>query len=135
MNRRYPETMTVIATYQCTAACEHCCFGSHPGITERLPLERILHHIDQAAALASINLVVFTGGECFLLGQDLIAAVARCTHRLQPVRIECIGRSPAARSTACAAGEAGLGTNVHRDAHQAFVLPDRIVTRCAPPPG
>jgi hypothetical protein len=133
MIRRYPDTMTVIATYQCTAACEHCCFGSHPGITKRLPLERILHHIDQAAALGSISLVVFTGGECFLLGEDLVKAVARCTEHGLSSR--CVSNAywavteEAALARLRPLAEAGLGDlNVSTgDAHQAFVPLDRII--------
>lgn len=72
-----PTTLTILPTYNCTAACENCCFGSHPGIAERVPLERILFYIDQAATLESVRLIVFSGGECFTLGDDLVAAVAR----------------------------------------------------------
>jgi hypothetical protein len=133
MIRRHPETLTLIATYQCTAACENCCFGSHPGIRKRLSLDRILHHIDQAAALGSIKLVVFTGGECFLLGNDLVQAVARCS--LHGLATRCVSngywatseRSAMARLRPLA--QAGLGDlNVSTgDAHQEFIPLDRIV--------
>jgi hypothetical protein len=72
-----PKTLTLLATYQCTAACDQCCFGCHPGKHGRIPQERILSYIDQAAALGSVVNVVFSGGECFLLGRDLEEAVAR----------------------------------------------------------
>jgi len=72
-----PKTLTLLATYQCTAACDQCCFGCHPRKHGRIPQERILSYIDQAAALGSVINVVFSGGECFLLGRDLVEAVGR----------------------------------------------------------
>jgi hypothetical protein len=133
MIRRHPDTITIIPTYQCTAACENCCFGSHPGVRERLSLERILHHIDQAASLGSVKLVVFTGGECFLLQDDLVQAVARCTSHGLASR--CVSNGYWAVSERSALDrlrplvEAGLGDlNVSTgDAHQEFIPIDRIV--------
>jgi hypothetical protein len=133
MTRRYPDTVTLIPTYNCTAACEHCCFGSHPGITTRLSLDRIVHHIDQAAALGSVRLIVFTGGECFLLGNDLTHAVARCTHHGLSSR--CVSNAYWATTEHAAIerlrplADAGLGDlNVSTgDAHQAFVPVARII--------
>jgi hypothetical protein len=133
MIRRHPDTVTLIPTYQCTAACENCCFGSHPGVTTRLPLERILHHIDQAAGLGSVKLVVFTGGECFMLGDDLRLAIACCTHHGLASR--CVTNGYWAVSEQAAVdrlgplAEAGLGDlNVSTgDAHQAFVPLPRVV--------
>ncbi len=133
MIRRYPDTLTLIPTYQCTAACVNCCFGSHPGVGTRLSIERILHHIDQAAALDSIKLVVFTGGECFLLGDDLSLAVARCTQHGLASR--CVSNGYWAVSDRAALdrlrplAEAGLcELNVSTgDAHQAFVPLPRVV--------
>ena len=77
---KHPTTLTLLASYQCTAACENCCFASHPGIEERLPLRRMLETIEQAAAMPSMRLVVFSGGECFMLEDELVIAVARCTE-------------------------------------------------------
>jgi len=57
--------------YQCTAACEHCCFSCSPRVTDRLPPERLADFILQAKKFETIKVVVFTGGECFLLGEDL----------------------------------------------------------------
>lgn len=81
-----PKTLTLLVTYQCTAACSQCCFGCHPGKTGRIPQERILSYIDQAAAMGSVLNVVFSGGECFLLGPDLIEAVARASKHGLPTR-------------------------------------------------
>jgi hypothetical protein len=74
-----PTTVSILSTYNCTAACENCCFGSHPGIHQRIPLDNILSYIDQAAAMRTVGLVVFSGGECFLLGDELNVAAAHAT--------------------------------------------------------
>ncbi len=98
-----------------------------------MPIEQVLHHIDQAAALGSVNLVVFTGGECFLLGDDLTRAVARCTSHGLASRCVSNGywavTEQAAIDRLRPLAEAGLGDlNVSTgDAHQAFVPLDRIV--------
>jgi hypothetical protein len=74
-------TLTLVVTYQCTAACYQCCFGCHPQKKIRMPQQRLLNYIDQAADTRSVENVVFTGGECFLLGRDLKEAIRRATDR------------------------------------------------------
>jgi hypothetical protein len=77
-----PQTLTLLPTYQCTASCAGCCFGSHPGRTGRMSLGRIQDAIDVAlAAFPTLSSVVFSGGECFLLRDDLRAAVAHASSR------------------------------------------------------
>jgi pyruvate-formate lyase-activating enzyme len=72
----HPKAITVLGTYRCTAACENCCFGSNPRLRERLELSDILRFIDEATnGCPSIEMLVFSGGECFLLGNDLNEAV------------------------------------------------------------
>ncbi|GAA0274940.1 radical SAM/SPASM domain-containing protein [Streptomyces polychromogenes] len=70
-----PEALTILGTYKCTAACENCCFGSNPFITKRLDLAQILSFVEEGARYPTCKLVVFSGGECFLLGKDLVSAV------------------------------------------------------------
>jgi len=65
-----PNTLTVLHTYQCTAACKNCCFGSNPSIKGRIPQERIKKYIHDAAEMG-IKLLVFSGGEAFLMKEDL----------------------------------------------------------------
>ncbi|MBV8726524.1 MAG: radical SAM protein [Candidatus Eremiobacteraeota bacterium] len=74
-----PSCLTILPTYRCTAACENCCFGSHPWVQGRIPQADILRYIDEAAALETIDNVVFSGGECFLLGDDLYEAIGRAS--------------------------------------------------------
>lgn len=84
----YPQTLTVLATYRCTAACEHCCFGSNPYLSERIGLADILQFIEEGASHPSLELLAFSGGECFLLGDDLGAALAFA--RSKGLRTRCV---------------------------------------------
>lgn len=68
-------TLSIVTTYQCTAACDHCCFTCSPQITKRIPREAIAALIADAAHIDSMRHVVFTGGECFLLGDELVEHV------------------------------------------------------------
>lgn len=72
---RFPSALTILPTYTCTAACENCCFGCTPRVEGRIPQDRLLQYIRQAKTLPSLRLIVFSGGECFLLGHDLDEAV------------------------------------------------------------
>lgn len=134
MKSRFPTTLTILPTYNCTAACENCCFGSHPGIKERIPLERILDYIEQAAAMKTVRLVVFSGGECFSLGDELVIAVARATELGLSTRCVSNGFWATSKERAdelldrlARAGldELNLSTG---DYHQAYVTPAKVVT-------
>lgn len=72
-----PHTLCLITTHQCTAACDDCCFSCAPHVTRRIPTERLASLIDEASELSSIRRIVFTGGECFLLGDELDSLIAR----------------------------------------------------------
>lgn len=73
---RGPNALCILPTYRCTAACANCCFGSHPWVEGRIDQETILRCIRETAAIGTVHLVAFSGGECFLLGDDLIEAIA-----------------------------------------------------------
>lgn len=72
-----PKTIAIATTYQCTAACKNCCFGCNPKIKVRLSLQEMKNYVDQAVEYYKDSLVVLvlTGGECFLLGNDLVEIV------------------------------------------------------------
>ena len=70
-----PRTLSLITTYRCTAACESCCFGCSPKSEGQLSFEQIEEAIISVHRLGSLKTVVFTGGECFLLKNDLVRAV------------------------------------------------------------
>lgn len=75
-----PHTLTILCTYQCTAACKQCCFESSPEVKGRLSREVILDRIDEAKReYPSLRLVVFSGGEATLLKQDLFDAISHCS--------------------------------------------------------
>lgn len=66
-----PHTLSLLVTKRCTAACDHCCFTCHPHRSESIPVDNIYKYIEQATMFPTMRVVVFTGGECFLLGEDL----------------------------------------------------------------
>jgi Radical SAM superfamily len=74
-----PRMLSLITTHQCTAACDHCCFGCSPRVTKAIPVERLHTLVDEAIAIDTIETVGFTGGECFLLGDALDDLIARAT--------------------------------------------------------
>lgn len=84
----FPSTMTILVTYGCTAACEQCCFESNPSIKHRLSLSQIKESIDAAkVAFPALKLVVFSGGEAFMLKDDLYEAVRYATSLNLKTRI------------------------------------------------
>jgi hypothetical protein len=75
-----PHTLTVLCTYQCTAACKQCCFESSPRVKGRLSLDTIIARISEAKkSFPGLRLIVFSGGEAFLLKDDLYSAVAHAS--------------------------------------------------------
>ena len=66
-----PHTLSLLVTKRCTAACDHCCFTCNPHRTESIPIPNLYKYIEQATIFPTMRVVVFTGGECFLLGKDL----------------------------------------------------------------
>jgi Radical SAM superfamily len=71
-----PRVLSILTTRRCTAACDHCCVGASPRAKDAIPIERIHGLIDEAKRIPSIERIVFTGGECFLLGKELDALIA-----------------------------------------------------------
>ncbi len=75
-----PTTLTILCTYQCTAACKQCCFESSPFIKGRLDKETIIARIAEAKlSFSGLKVVVFSGGEAMLLREDLFEAIAYCS--------------------------------------------------------
>ena len=67
-----PTTLTVIPTFKCTAACRDCCFECSPKVDDRIDSDELLDIIFKAKnTFSSLKLLVVSGGECFLLGDDL----------------------------------------------------------------
>lgn len=75
-----PTTLTILCTYQCTAACKQCCFESSPFVKGRLDKKTIIARIAEAKlSFPRLKVVVFSGGEAMLLREDLFEAIAYCT--------------------------------------------------------
>lgn len=108
-------SITFITTYQCTAACKECCFESSPTLkSDRLDSETMIRVIKEAiATLPSLELVVFSGGECFMLKDELFKTIAFATS--QGLKTRCVsngywGKTPAAaQRIAAKLAEAGIG--------------------------
>ncbi len=66
-----PHTLSLIVTHKCTAACDHCCFTCSPKQNAAIPVPNLFKYIEESTAIAGLRVVVFTGGECFLLGDQL----------------------------------------------------------------
>lgn len=72
-----PSTISFLTTYKCTASCKNCCFKCNPSQTARLTLEQMKDYLDKSLFYYSdsIKVMVLTGGECFLLGDDLYSII------------------------------------------------------------
>ena len=128
-----PTVLTILGTYKCTAACDNCCFGSNPYLTKRLDLEDILGFIAEGAQYPECRLVVFSGGECFLLRDDLVRAVEYATSLGLATRCVTNGfwakRIEHGRRRLTALKEAGLRElNVSTgDYHQQYVDQETVI--------
>lgn len=68
-----PSSLGLITTTRCTAACKDCCFGCSQKRHETMSYDMIINSIDSAKnSFPDIKLIVLTGGECFLLGEDIL---------------------------------------------------------------
>ena len=108
-----PLTFTLLPTYRCSAACEQCCFGSNPRVLERLSLGEMCELVDAAVRdFNNLQLLVVSGGECFLLGDDLFAVIAHAKQhglRVRTVTNGFWGKGlKAAERIAVRAAQAGL---------------------------
>jgi organic radical activating enzyme len=131
--RLEPEVLTILGTYKCTAMCENCCFGSNPYLTQRLDLDRILAFITAGARHPNCKLVVFSGGECFLLRSDLNAAIehatslglsTRCVTNGYWAKRMAHGRDRLAGLVASGLKELNISTGDH---HQRWVSQEAVV--------
>jgi hypothetical protein len=78
--------LSLLVTLQCTAECLHCGTISSPRNKKRLPIEKAKTAIDQAKA-NEFKLVVFTGGEPLLYGDDLFELIQHATAYNLPTRV------------------------------------------------
>nr|VFJ67553.1 MAG: Radical SAM superfamily enzyme, MoaA/NifB/PqqE/SkfB family [Candidatus Kentron sp. FW] len=76
-----PTTLALIVTRQCTASCDHCCFSCSPKEHDTLPAEVAYKVIDSASDIDFFKVVVFSGGECFLLEDELDELISYATRK------------------------------------------------------
>lgn len=130
--RRAGRTLSVMPTWRCTAACEHCGTLSSPKNKVYLDEHLVNNAIDQAAD-AGYGAVCFTGGEATLAWDVLIAGIAHATSRGLPTRLVTNAHWALDRTRAAAkVGElraAGLKEINYStgDQHARFVPVERVV--------
>ncbi|MEA2690228.1 MAG: hypothetical protein QOD51_2835, partial [Candidatus Eremiobacteraeota bacterium] len=128
-----PRYLSLVTTRRCTAACDHCCVGAGPRETDAIPVERMHRLIDEAARIPSFELIAFTGGECFLLGEALDELIGRATSRGFRTRVITNGfwakSSEAARARVESVRARGLGEMMLSTGtfHQRFVPVARVI--------
>ncbi|MEI6076261.1 MAG: radical SAM protein [Verrucomicrobiota bacterium] len=76
-----PHTLSLITTHRCTAACDHCCFSCSPTTSASITIPKLYRYIQEATEIPTLKVIVFTGGECFLLGSELDKLVKEAADR------------------------------------------------------
>ncbi|MFI3297911.1 MAG: 4Fe-4S cluster-binding domain-containing protein [bacterium] len=84
-----PGTISFLTTFQCTAECKNCCFGCSPKTKGKLSLEEMKLYLDQAIMHYGdgLKVLVLTGGECFLLKDDLVEIIRYGASKELVVRV------------------------------------------------
>lgn len=81
------EQLAIITTDKCPIRCAHCLMSSGPENSSVLSFSEISKAIDFFNAKHELQMVVFTGGESSLLGNDLFESIAYCYERNIPTRL------------------------------------------------
>lgn len=71
-----PIQAVVLTTFKCTAACPECCFECSPDNEKILSYQEIVSFLEQCHKKWNMRRVIWSGGECFLLGEDLKRGIA-----------------------------------------------------------
>lgn len=130
------DVLVLNTTMTCPLSCDFCCYGCHPGRSERMPIDQALSLIDQAAAIEHFSSVGFTGGEPMVHRDDFLAMIDRCALHGLPFTVASSGywgesgeeaRDLAARMAACGLRRMNISCD---PSHAEFVTPD-AVTRAA----
>ncbi|HTW86211.1 MAG TPA: radical SAM protein [Candidatus Sulfotelmatobacter sp.] len=128
-----PLVLSILTTRRCTAACDHCCVGAGPKATDAIPIPRIHALLDEALAVPSIQRIGFSGGETFLLGDDLDDLIRHATSNGFHTRALSNGYwakdAPTAMARVATLREAGLRELMLSTGtfHQRFVPPARVL--------
>lgn len=133
-----PRSLTLLTTYQCTAACKQCCFESTPQVKGRLSRDALIERISSAKeAFPALTIVVFSGGESFLLKEDLYSAIEHATSLGLKTRIvtnaswgKRADRAAEVAAHLFSAGLSELNISTGSD-HAEFVPPASVVNAAA----
>jgi hypothetical protein len=80
-------SLVLSTTYKCPVKCRYCGAECSPENNERLSYNDMISFIDQVYTFGKLHLVVFTGGEPFLLGNNLLRSVKYCSDKGLTTRI------------------------------------------------
>lgn len=82
-----PTTAAIITTYKCTAACQECCFECSPRVSNnQISYNEMKLFIDQIQKYNSIKILVWSGGECFLIRHNLLKGISYAKAKGIPSR-------------------------------------------------
>lgn len=129
-----PLILTISPTHKCTSSCENCCFGCNPQIDFFMDYDTIIMYIDEALeAYPTIQVLVLTGGECFLLGEDLTRIIQYATNKGLKTRVVTNGYWANTYEAALNRLEPLVNAGLYEinfstgDEHAKFVSPENIV--------
>ncbi|WP_339101618.1 radical SAM protein [Candidatus Enterococcus clewellii] len=75
-------TAAILTTNKCSAACQECCFQCTPKNNNRVTLHQMKVFVDNLLTdFPEVKSLVFTGGECFLLKQDLFDIITYASEK------------------------------------------------------
>lgn len=71
-----PSVLSLLTTMYCTAKCRNCCFQCSPHRKEKMTLCEMKSYIDIVGKeFPTVKIVVFSGGECTSLKDDLLNSI------------------------------------------------------------
>ncbi len=79
--------LVLSVTNRCPIACPHCVATASPRGRARLTLREMRTAVDDMFGLGRLRMVIFTGGEPFLLREDLLDMVGYCAAKGLTTRI------------------------------------------------
>ena len=83
-----PKVVTLLTTFKCTAQCNNCCFQCSPKSQKKMSFNEMKTWLGKCLdTYPTIKIVVFSGGECTLLGKSLLDIIAFVSSREVSTRI------------------------------------------------
>ena len=126
------DSMGIILTNKCDAVCEHCCFSCSPKSNLTMPREMVFRCIEQSKEIAAINQIGFSGGEAFLIFDDLLEYVEAVHKTNRTSTVMTNGQWASSYELAYTrlkklkdAGLVGIGIS-YDEFHQKYVSPEKI---------